>query len=163
LKYARKLLQHPHYFHLAQAEHIPFRSNSFDGIVARGIIHHLESPADGLREMGRVLQPGGKLVIFEGDPRALYRIVSLGLAERMGKQHELTQFYHRSYKEIQAFVTPWAEVRRLRVAGIFAPFSYVGFGNKTFWRVAELVRTGIQKTVPALFGWWNLIVATKRS
>lgn len=49
------------------ANHLPFRDGSFDGVVARGALHHLEHPELALREAKRVLKPGGTLLVL--DPR----------------------------------------------------------------------------------------------
>ncbi|CAM4065160.1 class I SAM-dependent methyltransferase [Kibdelosporangium persicum] len=42
---------------------LPFRTASLDGILAGEIIEHLYDPASLLRECGRVLRPGGVVVI----------------------------------------------------------------------------------------------------
>jgi ubiquinone/menaquinone biosynthesis C-methylase UbiE len=52
---------------------LPFRDRSFDGILAKDIIEHLESPQDLIREAGRVSQTGAILVLTT--PRAVPRAV----------------------------------------------------------------------------------------
>ncbi|MCX8128405.1 MAG: class I SAM-dependent methyltransferase [Synergistetes bacterium] len=49
------------------AESIPFLDSSFDYIFANMCLHHVEDPAKAIREMARVLKPGGKLVITDLD------------------------------------------------------------------------------------------------
>jgi ubiquinone/menaquinone biosynthesis C-methylase UbiE len=49
------------------ATRLPFRSGSVDVIVTRGVLHHLPSPADALREWRRVLRPDGA-VLFSSEP-----------------------------------------------------------------------------------------------
>ncbi len=43
---------------------IPFKDSSFDVIVAAGVLEHVRFPNKSLRELYRVLRPGGKLFIF---------------------------------------------------------------------------------------------------
>ncbi|MCP5058053.1 MAG: class I SAM-dependent methyltransferase [bacterium] len=44
---------------------MPFDDGQFDAVVTRLTLHHLEAPGDALREMARVLRPGGTLVIAD--------------------------------------------------------------------------------------------------
>ena len=48
---------------LADAEHLPFASDSFDGAFMVASLHHLPDPLEALRETRRVLRPGGVLVL----------------------------------------------------------------------------------------------------
>jgi 2-polyprenyl-3-methyl-5-hydroxy-6-metoxy-1,4-benzoquinol methylase len=49
--------------HVASAESLPFKSRSFDVVVIKHIIEHLPSPAQAVSELGRVLRPGGTLIL----------------------------------------------------------------------------------------------------
>lgn len=49
---------------LADAERLPYADDMFDLVVARGALHHVPSPLDALREIRRVLQPGGVAVVL---------------------------------------------------------------------------------------------------
>jgi ubiquinone/menaquinone biosynthesis C-methylase UbiE len=49
---------------LADAERLPYADDSFDLVVARGALHHVPSPLEALREVRRVLEPGGVAVVL---------------------------------------------------------------------------------------------------
>ena len=44
---------------------LPFADNSFDHVIIRDVVHHLDTPAVMLRECRRVLAPGGRLDLLE--------------------------------------------------------------------------------------------------
>jgi ubiquinone biosynthesis O-methyltransferase len=52
-------------FQVAQAEQLPFPSEQFDVVTAITILCFADDPAPVLREIARVLRPGGRLVIGE--------------------------------------------------------------------------------------------------
>jgi ubiquinone/menaquinone biosynthesis C-methylase UbiE len=41
------------------AQHLPYQEQTFDAVFNYGIVHHLEDWQQGLREVSRVLKPGG--------------------------------------------------------------------------------------------------------
>jgi ubiquinone/menaquinone biosynthesis C-methylase UbiE len=47
------------------AEHLPFAAEMFDVVVSCNMFHYILQPIAALREMGRVLRPGGELVITD--------------------------------------------------------------------------------------------------
>lgn len=66
---AEAMVQHakehydPERFQVADIEKIPFPDNTFDGIVCLGVMEYLTGDEKALREMWRVLRPGGCAVI----------------------------------------------------------------------------------------------------
>ena len=49
------------------AEHLPLTDAEVDYVLANMYLHHVETPAEAIREMARVLKPGGRLVITDAD------------------------------------------------------------------------------------------------
>jgi demethylmenaquinone methyltransferase/2-methoxy-6-polyprenyl-1,4-benzoquinol methylase len=43
---------------------LPLADGSFDGVTCGYVLEHLPDPADGLRELGRVLRPGGRMLLL---------------------------------------------------------------------------------------------------
>ncbi|WP_172638784.1 class I SAM-dependent methyltransferase [Streptomyces tailanensis] len=64
---------------LADAARPPLRTESLDAVFAAGLIAHLPHPAENLRELARVVRPGGTLALFHPIGRA-------ALAARQGRQ-----------------------------------------------------------------------------
>jgi SAM-dependent methyltransferase len=48
---------------VADAQELPFRSASFDVVVANYVLHHVPDTRRAVSEMARVLRPGGTLVV----------------------------------------------------------------------------------------------------
>ncbi|MFD7695777.1 class I SAM-dependent methyltransferase [Streptomyces sp. NPDC059805] len=64
---------------LADVAALPLRPESVDAVFAAGLIAHLPHPADNLRELARVVRPGGTLALFHPIGRA-------ALAARHGRR-----------------------------------------------------------------------------
>jgi SAM-dependent methyltransferase len=47
------------------AENLPFESNSLDGVLLSGLLHHFPDPSRLIGEVRRVLKPGGRFVGFD--------------------------------------------------------------------------------------------------
>jgi ubiquinone/menaquinone biosynthesis C-methylase UbiE len=54
-------------YRLGDAEQIPLEASSVKHTFANMCLHHVENPPAAIREMARILQPGGKLVITDLD------------------------------------------------------------------------------------------------
>ncbi|MCX3062609.1 class I SAM-dependent methyltransferase [Streptomyces beihaiensis] len=64
---------------LADVGRLPLRTESLDAVFGAGLISHLPRPTENLRELARVVQPGGLLALFHPIGRA-------ALAARHGRQ-----------------------------------------------------------------------------
>ncbi|MEW7986049.1 MAG: methyltransferase domain-containing protein [Candidatus Thiodiazotropha sp.] len=58
-------------FQIGDAHDIDFPSASFDTVIANTLISHVSDPARVLKEMARVVGPGGIIAVFDGDYASL--------------------------------------------------------------------------------------------
>jgi SAM-dependent methyltransferase len=68
-------------FRLATAEKLPFGDAELDFVWIFDVLEHVDDPGQVLREVARVLKPGGGFHIvlpLEGQPRTLYTLVGAG-------------------------------------------------------------------------------------
>jgi ubiquinone/menaquinone biosynthesis C-methylase UbiE len=47
----------------ASASNLPFKSNQFDYVLSLAVLHHLKNPEPAIKEIHRVLTPGGEALI----------------------------------------------------------------------------------------------------
>ena len=70
----------------ASAERLPFPSNTFDAVSSVGVVHQTPDDAGAIRELIRVLRPGGRLMVMVYYRNsALYRL-TFPLARRFSRQ-----------------------------------------------------------------------------
>jgi ubiquinone/menaquinone biosynthesis C-methylase UbiE len=61
----RRLKNSPRVGHVsADLTHLPYPDGFFDAVVCGWVLEHLPDPLPGLRELARVLQPGGKMLLM---------------------------------------------------------------------------------------------------
>ena len=65
-------LPQPESLQVADAEHLPFPSNTFDLGYSWGVLHHTPDTAKALAELVRVVRPGGQIKIMLYNRRGLY-------------------------------------------------------------------------------------------
>lgn len=69
------LERNPYKWVKGSAEHIEFPDNHYDFVICRSLLHHLEDPLLGLKEMFRVLKPGGQFVCWDPNHNIFYETV----------------------------------------------------------------------------------------
>jgi SAM-dependent methyltransferase len=82
------LAPYPNLHLVCSLESLPLRDGSVDGIVCVAVLEHVRSPAEVVREMHRVLRPGGQAACFvpfmqgeHASPYDFQRYTPAGLAE----------------------------------------------------------------------------------
>ena len=61
-------------FAVATADDLDFQDGFFDCVVSVMVLHHIERLQPALREMARVLKPGGRLVVVDYKPEASHEL-----------------------------------------------------------------------------------------
>jgi demethylmenaquinone methyltransferase / 2-methoxy-6-polyprenyl-1,4-benzoquinol methylase len=113
------------------AVELPFDDASFDGLTFTYLLRYVEEPATTLRELARVVRPGGMVASLEfGLPRGLWRPlwelyvrVGLPVAGRLISPgwHEVGAFLGPSIRELHARLPLPQQLELWRAAGIDDP------------------------------------------
>ena len=74
-------------------ESLCFRENAFDLVTAAGVLEYVPNDANSLKEIFRVLKPGGTLVISV----PIKSVISTTLKQRMTLGKKVDRFHHKSY------------------------------------------------------------------
>jgi ubiquinone/menaquinone biosynthesis C-methylase UbiE len=161
----------------ADVHALPFATDSFDLVVAVGVIPWLHSPGDALKEMARVLGPRGELVLTADngarlssftDPRAMLALTPLRhIYHRVHNAPGQAVSHLHFPRRINRFVSD-AGLRPLarRTVG-FGPFTFLGrslFEDPRAIRVSNRLQGLADKGVPGLkwTGWHYVLRAAKR-
>ncbi len=87
IEFARRHVDGPR-FEVADAANLPFEAASFDHLLVRDLIHHLEAPADFVREAARVLEPAGHIDVLE--PCGLNPLIAMHALTTPSERAELS-------------------------------------------------------------------------
>lgn len=126
---------------VADVRRLPFRDGSFDAIYSMGTIEHFADPENALREMHRVLRPGGRAVVGvpnRWDPflRPLLARVLQGLGwygygyERSFSRRALREMLERAGFDVVAesailFVPGWLRMADLALHSYAPPLAWL--------------------------------------
>ena len=81
-----ELFDLPGTFRVADAERLDFPANSFDLVYSHGVLHHTPDTAAAVREIHRVLRPGGKAVVMLYHRDSYNYRVNISMLRRTGVQ-----------------------------------------------------------------------------
>jgi len=95
----------------ADAYHLPFSADFFDGILLNNILEHLEKPDDAFSEIKRVLKNDGKLLIE--------------LPGKKGFYYDKTHVKFWNGKEITDFLKKWGFIN-ITTKFFPVPFEFAG-------------------------------------
>ncbi len=155
-------------FHHGDAENMPFADNTFDVVYSNGVIHHSPNTAKIVKEMYRVLKPGGKVIIMVYAQNSYHfwkNLVGVEWFEKkLTNNYSIGEIMSRRVELAENDARPLVKVyskRRLR--GLFSDFDNIHIIQRQLMR-AELPR--ILRWLPInLLGkccGWNLVIkATK--
>jgi SAM-dependent methyltransferase len=139
---------------VADAERIPYEDETFDLVVGHAVLHHIPDVPVALREVLRVLKPGGRFV-FAGEPSRIGDIY----ARRLG---QLTWFLTTNVTRLpvlNAWRRPQAELdSSSRAAALEAVVDIHTFDPGQLERMARAagahdVKAVTEELSAALFGW----------
>ena len=81
--------------YVGDAYHLPYRDATLDGVFGFGVLHHLPDWRGGLREIARVLKPGGFYFLEEFYPQIYQNF----LAKRIFLHPEHDRFYSHDLRQ----------------------------------------------------------------
>jgi SAM-dependent methyltransferase/uncharacterized protein YbaR (Trm112 family) len=127
---------HPRYFTrvVSDIQRLPFAAGTFDVAFCRAMLHHVDSQAAALREMARLVRPGGILIICAEPARSVldreedHHVGTVDREEGMNEQAPTLLDYRRPLAplcdEIAIQYWPFEQVGRTRRLHERIPYNY---------------------------------------
>jgi ubiquinone/menaquinone biosynthesis C-methylase UbiE len=103
---------------VADAERLPYPDGCIDAVFNYGIIHHLEDWALGLREIGRVLKPGGGFYFEEIYPDLYANFLFRHLVVHPTRNRFYKTEYHAGLKQAGLDLLPGYRESRFGILGV---------------------------------------------
>jgi ubiquinone/menaquinone biosynthesis C-methylase UbiE len=159
-------------FMISDGERLPFRSESFDVVYSNGVLHHTPDTAGAIREVHRVLRPGGtaKIMLYHRHSlnywiEIILRRGLLGGEFLRGRSAE--QIMSRVIEFSDHDARPLVKVYSRRQARkLFSSFKNVRVQVEQLTReelrfVAPLISKSMLERLRQFIGWNVIITATK--
>jgi SAM-dependent methyltransferase len=122
--------------HIGDAENLPFADNTYDVAIMHAVLEHVPSVESSIKEVARVLKPGG---------------VFVGYVAFMECFHEIS-YNHLSFKALEFYADKYG-MKLEKVAGgrrfgldyhkavLYYPLPYKWLRGFTAWRVRSIIKT----------------------
>lgn len=122
------LKDHPGKHYLMSVCNLPPHWDAqYDFVLCRSLLHHLPDHKSGLKEMARVLKPGGRIAFLETNKSVLATLI------RQRTQHGgRFSEYHHSFKDTEL-------IRDIRAHFVIDEVKYVGFLAYPLWGFRDLI------------------------
>lgn len=119
-------------YQTGKGESLPHDSGSFDAVVCVDVFEHVQDLDRVLREIARVLVPGGVLLFDTINRNPLARLATITIAE------DLLRLLPKGTHDPAMFITPDELRTGLRLAGL-VPGHFTGLGPRGLTRRGDLV------------------------
>ena len=159
-------------FMISDGEHLPFQSESFDVVYSNGVLHHTPDTAGAIREVHRVLRPGGvaKIMLYHRNSlnywiEIVLRRGVLGLEFLRGRSAE--QIMSRVIEFSEHDARPLVKVySRRQMRELFGMFKDVRVDVEQLLRdelrfLSPLVSEGMFDRLRKRIGWNVIVTAIK--
>lgn len=150
------------------AESLPFPDNSFDLVYSNGVLHHTPNTREVVREIRRVLRPGGRAIVMMYAENSIHYwrelVGRLGLDRDLLKNHSMGEIMSRYVEISQNDARPLVKVYTAdRLKALFD-----GFESKSVYK-----RQLLASEVPGWARWmpleaagrlmgWNVIIKARK-
>ena len=140
------------------AEKLPFADNEFDLVYSWGVIHHSERPEEILKEIHRILKPGGQFIGMMYS-RYSFRAVRFWMKHALLKGKPWRSLGDVIWNHMESIGTKAYTVPEMR--RMFKSYSEVTF--EKFVTPYELTHLPVwlKKIIPKAWGWYITWKATK--
>ena len=119
-----------------EAQQLDFADGSFDAIVNRNVMWTVADPRQAYREFWRVLAPGGRLLVYDGDHLADLRDPAIAAHKQRAREEYLRKhgqakmsFQSEQYEEARGWRTDLPLAQERRPQWDEAALAQIGFEN----------------------------------
>ena len=154
---------------VGDAENMPYEDNTFDFVYSFGVIHHTPNMEQAIKEIYRVLKPGGKCWIGVYNKNSwFYRCMLVpsyfisGDFKRMTMKEKLSLIeYPNTNKDIMVRLTTKRELRKLFQQFSIDSMKTRGLTRASFRFGGKLLSDDAIYKMSKWCGWYNIVVAMK--
>jgi len=159
-------------FMISDGEHLPFRDGSFDVVYSNGVLHHTPDTARAIREVHRVLRPGGlaKVMLYHRNSLNYWVEIILRrgvLAGQFLRGRSAQEIMSRVVEYSDHGATPLVKVySRKQARALFSLFKKVTIEVEQLTRaelrfLSPLVSDSMLERLRQSIGWNVIITAVK--